>query len=238
MEPRSVTEQTALARRAIKASPLIWQTLDLPGADLWLAPGAFAGAADEDWYARLASGLDWAQTPIRLYGREVLQPRLTVWHGDAGVRYRYSGRDHRADGWPPVLAELRARLRELLDWPFNSVLGNWYRDGRDYMGWHSDDEPELGPAPLIASLSFGATRRFRLRARPPAGNRSGTLAGTEAVTVAAAADEAECLLEHGSLLVMAGRTQSLYHHALPKALRVRQGRINLTFRVIGAGSWR
>lgn len=248
MEPRSVTEQTELARQAIRASPLAWQRLDLPGAEVWLAPRAFpappalvalpalvAPPGGASWYARLAGELDWAQTPIRLYGREVLQPRLTVWHGDAGTRYRYSGRQHVAGGWPPVLADLRAALRAVLDWPFNSVLGNWYRDGRDYMGWHSDDEPELGPAPLIASLSFGASRRFCLRARrPAAGAGSGLPADAKRSRVDPAdpLPVADCLLEEGSLLVMAGATQHLYHHALPKALRVRDGRINLTFRVI------
>jgi alkylated DNA repair dioxygenase AlkB len=109
---------------------------------------------------------------------------------------------------------LRTRLEPLCRVEHNSVLCNRYRDGRDAMGWHSDDEPELGPEPVIASLSFGAARRFRLRHRRAAG-----------IGV-------DLELAPGSLLVMAGATQANYRHALPRSARVTAPRINLTFRRI------
>ena len=119
--------------------------------------------------------------------------------------------------WTRTIAKLRDDLAALVGVRFNSVLANLYRDGRDSVGWHSDDEPELGATPVIASLSFGATRTFRLRSR--------------ATRESALSIE----LAHGSLLVMAGDTQRLYQHALPKRAGVMRPRINLTFRRIDAG---
>jgi alkylated DNA repair dioxygenase AlkB len=118
--------------------------------------------------------------------------------------------------WTPTVAQLRDDLAARLGVRFNSVLANLYRDGRDSVGWHSDDEPELGATPVIASLSFGATRTFRLRSR--------------------ATREAALSLDlsHGSLLVMSGDTQRLYQHALPKRAGITAPRINLTFRRIDA----
>jgi alkylated DNA repair dioxygenase AlkB len=118
--------------------------------------------------------------------------------------------------WTPTVARLRDELAVRLGVHFNSVLANLYRDGRDSVGWHSDDEPELGAAPVIASLSFGATRTFRLRSR--------------------ATRENACSLDltHGSLLVMAGDTHRLYQHALPKRAGITSARINLTFRQVEA----
>src|SRR5690606_31058899 len=112
------------------------------------------------------------------------------------------------------LAALRARLQDALGQPFNSVLANRYRSGADAMGWHSDDEPELGPEPLIASLSLGATRRFLLRHRHDAGVRLALE------------------LPAGSLLLMQGATQRCWKHALPRAARPVGERINLTFRQV------
>src|SRR5690606_32806891 len=107
----------------------------------------------------------WEVQRIRVFGREVESPRLSCWIGDADARYRYSGTDFVPHAWPPSLAGLRERLALTAGGSFNSVLLNRYRDGRDAMGWHSDDEPELGVRPLIASLSLGAPRRFVFRHR-------------------------------------------------------------------------
>src|SRR5690606_30273743 len=117
--------------------------------------------------------------------------------------------------WSAALSDLRDRLERELGTGFNSVLANLYRDGRDAMGWHSDDEPELGPAPVIASVSLGATRRFVLKHRRKPDRKLALE------------------LPAGSLLVMAGATQRNYRHALPRTARPVGGRINLTFRSIG-----
>lgn len=191
-----------------------WQTLPaLPGAELRLATGLFADPAAV--FAQLHAEIAWEQHYLTIFGRRVASPRQSCWVGDADAVYTYSGTRFAPRPWTPALAQLRGRMEALCAQPFNSVLCNLYRDGRDSMGWHSDDEPELGPEPLIASLSFGAPRRFRLRhKRDPA---------------------LQLVLElpSGSLLLMAGTTQRHYRHDLPRALRVQEPRINLTFRRIG-----
>nr|KAJ9632718.1 hypothetical protein H2204_007805 [Knufia peltigerae] len=149
-----------------------------------------------------------------MFGNWVDSPRLSCWIGDPQARYRYSGAEFVPHPWPPRLSALRDRLQAEGLGRFNSVLLNRYRGGGDYMGWHSDDEPELGPAPLIASLSLGAARRFLLRRRDDTTRK------------------AEFLLAHGDLLLMGGATQRHYQHALPKMARVQGERINLTFRWI------
>jgi alkylated DNA repair dioxygenase AlkB len=161
----------------------------------------------------LYAELRWQQYPIRLFGRTVLQPRLSSWYGDPGATYAYSGLSLLPLPWHPQLASLRELLQESLGQPFNSVLANAYRHGSDSMGWHADDEKELGANPLIASLSLGATRRFLVKARTGIGSR-------------------EWLLHNGSLLVMRGNSQSAYLHALPKTRKPVGLRINLTFRQV------
>ena len=155
--------------------------------------------------------LCWRQQEILIFGKKVMQPRLVAWYGDADARYQYSGLALEPLPWHPVLSDLRTQLEKHCQAPFNSVLANAYRDGSDSMGWHRDDEPELGPRPVIASLSLGQERRFLLR-------RNG-------------ADRSEgLLLTHGSLLVMKGESQRLYRHSLPRSKRPMGLRINLTFR--------
>ncbi|MEJ2534755.1 MAG: alpha-ketoglutarate-dependent dioxygenase AlkB [Gammaproteobacteria bacterium] len=156
---------------------------------------------------------DWTQRDIVLFGRRVAQPRRVAWMSDPGVSYRYSGLTWPPTPWHAAVADLRKSLENALGRRFNSVLLNAYRDGRDSMGWHADDEPELGPEPCIASVSLGATRR--LLVRPAAGGPS---TGFD--------------LEHGSLLVMEGRSQADYRHSVPKTRRPVGRRVNLTFRWI------
>lgn len=168
--------------------------------------------------AALREQVPWEVHRIRLFGREVDSPRLSCWIGDPGTGYRYSGVRFEPRPWPAALLPVRERLREELGLDFNSVLANLYRDGHDAMGWHSDAEPELGPAPVIASVSLGAPRRFALKSR--------------------AQPEQRLALElpHGSLLVMSGQTQRNYRHALPRTARPIGARINLTFRQILSAS--
>ncbi|HCH0556491.1 TPA: alpha-ketoglutarate-dependent dioxygenase AlkB, partial [Pseudomonas aeruginosa] len=146
-------------------------------------------------YETLSVQTPWSVHRIRLFGRWVDSPRLSCWIGDAQAVYRYSGQTFAPHPWTEALAALRDRLRGELGVPFNSVLANLYRDGRDAMGWHSDDEPELGAEPVIASLSLGAARRFVLRRRDD-----------HAVKQA-------LVLEPGSLLVMRGACQRDWQHA-------------------------
>lgn len=187
--------------------------LPLPGADVRLDRDWMEPAAADVMLATLTASIPWENHPVRLFGREIPAPRLSCWMGDADARYRYSGIDRAACAWLPAIAALRDRLRVQLGVDFNSVLANLYRDGSDAMGWHADDEPELGEAPVIASVSLGATRRFHLRARE---------------------GEARLALDlpHGSLLVMAGGTQAAYRHALSRTRRAVGPRLNLTFRLV------
>jgi alkylated DNA repair dioxygenase AlkB len=194
-----------------------WQHFELPGADVRVAQFCDGGAA-QDWFARLHAEIPWQQHRLRILGREVDSPRLACWIGDADAVYTYSGTRFEPKAWTPALIGLRDTLTHLCGEVYNSVLCNLYRNGRDAMGWHSDNERELGPAPKIASLSFGATRRFRLRHRH---DRSLRL---------------DIDLQPGSLLLMAGATQANYQHDLPRTAQNVGPRINLTFRRIVAAS--
>lgn len=187
------------------------EPLTLAGADLHFDPTWLPADEADALLDVLRTGLPWENHAVRLFGREHPAPRLSCWIGDAA--YRYSGVVRTPQAWTPPLAVLRDRLAIELGEQFNSVLANRYRDGRDAMGWHADDEPELGP--VIASVSLGATRRFLLRARTGDARRA-------------------VELTHGSLLVMAGATQAAYRHALPRTRRPVGERINLTFRQVDA----
>src|SRR5690606_14188914 len=188
--------------------------IPLPGADLRFDPQWLQPALADELLAELSDRVTWEVHRIRLFGREVDSPRLSCWIGDEGASYRYSGVRFPPRPWPTVLFPVRERLQRELATPFNSVLANRYRSGRDAMGWHSDDEPELGATPLIASLSLGATRRFALKHRHDAGVRLALE------------------LPAGSLLLMQGATQRCWKHALPRTARPVGERINLTFRQV------
>jgi alkylated DNA repair dioxygenase AlkB len=189
---------------------------EAPDGDWSYTPDFLAPTAADALFEDLLALPDWAHDTVRLFGREHATPRLVAWYGDPGTDYRYSGTVHEPLPWPKPLAMLRARLAGD-GFAFDSVLANLYRDGRDSMGWHSDDERELGPSPVIASLSVGAPRRFLLRHR-----KRGDLPTVELV------------LAHGSLLVMRGTTQRFWKHSLPKSARCSAPRVNLTFRRVGA----
>lgn len=189
----------------------------VPDGELRYWPHAFDGAEAQALFDALRRSVDWQQEEIVIFGEPKRVPRLVAWHGGPGAGYTYSGTFHAPRPWTPELAAIRRRVEALSGHSFNSVLLNLYRDGRDGMGWHADDEPELGRNPAIASVSLGATRRFRLRHRR---NRA------EPVTLA---------LEPGSLLLMGGATQHHWVHAVPKTARPVGERINLTFRrILGA----
>lgn len=166
-------------------------------------------------YQRLLEEVQWRQDTIMMYGRPVKIPRLNAWYGDADADYSYSGLQLAPLPWTPTLQSIREAVEAHLNQRFNSVLANLYRDGNDSVAWHSDDEPELGPAPLIASVSLGEARTFQLR------HRRNKALGIHRM-----------VLQPGSLLVMRGETQRFWHHQVPKQRAVTAGRINLTFRRI------
>ncbi len=163
---------------------------------------------------QLQQEVSWRQEQIRLFGRLCQVPRLQAFQGDPGLRYRYSHLSLRTAPWHPALDRLRRRLEQITGQRFNCVLLNLYRDGQDSMGWHSDDEAELGPDPVIASLSLGVTRRFLLRRRDDHRQKQ------------------ELPLAHGSLLLMSGALQRHWQHSVPRSRPIQSARINLTFRNI------
>jgi alkylated DNA repair dioxygenase AlkB len=174
----------------------------------------FSPTAHADrWLQTFQDEIAWEQKP-GLFGH--LQPRLIATHGDPGVSYRYSGRDYPAMPWTATLLEIKQAIEQtrpgdLGDVTWNYCLLNRYRDGRDSMGWHADDEPEIGP--VIASVSLGATRSFQIRHT--------TTRETQRFD-----------LTHGSLLIMAGTMQQFWMHQIPKTKKPVGERINLTFRMI------
>ena len=151
---------------------------------------------------------------VRIFGRTIPSPRLVCAFGDEGTVYRYSGIDRGALPWTPVLRVVRDRIAALVGQPFTYGLVNLYRDGRDRLGWHADDEKDIAPDSCIASLSLGAARPFQLRRR------------------VARSPVHEVMLQDGSLLLMHGATQRLYKHQLPARVRITEPRFNITFREI------
>ncbi len=159
------------------------------------------------------SSLPFKNERIFMFGKWITVPRKVLWIADKGISYKYSNIDHEPFPWPRFLQNIRESVTQECHTPFNGLLLNYYENGRDYMGWHSDDEPELGPNPTICSLSLGASRRFLLRNKKDRTKK-------------------EYLLHNGSLLIMKGECQKNWQHALPKMLALPSLRINLTFRHI------
>ena len=155
-----------------------------------------------------------ASVPWKQEGRPGRKfPRLTAWYANEGMTYSYSGVTHHGTPWTEELAAIKSRAEAVAKTTWNSLLLNLYRDGRDSIGFHADDEPELGTNPIIGSISLGAERRFILQH-------------------AASGEKLEFQLPHGSLLVMGGASQHHWRHGVPKTKRPVGPRINLTFRQI------
>ncbi len=177
-------------------------------------PQFFTPLESNQFYQTLVDTTAWKQESMRMYGREVLFPRLMAWYGDATTSYSFSGNTFPPQPWTDTLLDIRNRVSPTAATSFNSVLLNYYRSGNDSMGWHADDEPELGKNPVIASVNFGAARRFLLRNKADHSLKQ------------------EILLQHGSLLIMKGELQHYWEHHVPKTSKPIAGRINLTFRYI------
>lgn len=169
-----------------------------------------AEASDE--LAYYLTHLAWQPDEVILYGKHIRTRRQVAWYGDTEFAYHYSGITRYGHCWDSRLLALKHKIEALTGQQFNSCLANLYQEGRQGMGWHSDNENTLGPQPVIASLSLGATRKFCFRHN-------------------SRATRVELLLQHGQLLVMQGQTQRYWKHALMKSTRVQQPRINLTFRL-------
>jgi len=182
--------------------------------EIYLFTHFFDAEESESFFIELNNGIAWKHEPIWMFGKKVMQPRLTAWYGDAGKAYRYSGILMTPLPWTSSLLEIKAKVEELTGEKFNSALLNLYRNGADSMGWHRDNEPELGVNPVIASVSLGAARRFLLREYQDKKNKM------------------EILLEDGSLLIMKGESQTHWEHSIPKTTKCMEPRINITFRSI------
>lgn len=181
---------------------------------LWLHPGFIPFAKAHSLLQTLIVETQWTQPVVRIGAKTLLPPRFTAWHGDPDAVYTYSGVQNIPYPWTQSLQQIRAQLEFALGVRFNSVLLNYYRNGQDSMGWHRDNERELGLEPLIASISLGQTRRFLMQHVKDKSLRW------------------RMDLENGSALIMAGQTQQYWRHSLPKSKSRNQPRINLTFRRI------
>ena len=178
--------------------------------DLWQEPFVY----DDNTFEKLRDQLAWREDSMTILGTEIAVPRLNVMYGDKGLNYTYSNVRFTTLPWTKELLDLKRKVEDFCECSFNSVLCNYYRDGRDSVAWHSDDEPELGEDPTIASLSFGSTRKFQLKHK---------FKNMLALNLE---------LGDGALLLMSGAVQKNYLHQVPKSKRCHTGRINLTFRTI------
>lgn len=192
-----------------------YENIPLKDGELRYWPAWLNQSEADSLFKRLRASVAWEQSTINMYGKAVRIPRLNAWYGDKGCAYRYSGRLFQPLPWLACLEAIRMRLQQELSIPFNSVLVNCYRSGQDSVAWHSDDEPELGQNPHVASISLGATRAFHLRHR---------------FDKACSAHKLE--LTSGSLLFMSGALQHNWEHQIPKTAKSVAERINLTFRYV------
>jgi alkylated DNA repair dioxygenase AlkB len=173
----------------------------------------YAVADCERIYHRLLQEQNWPDNHYIVAGRQFTLPRLQTWHADPGIKYSYSNNLLETRSWTSLLSDIRAKIELCLDFSFNSVLVNWYRNGEDYVGWHADNERELGEQPFIVSLTFGTERLFEFRHKKSL--ESGSL-----------------LLRSGTLLIMRPNFQRHWLHSVPIEKNLMVGRINLTFRKV------
>lgn len=183
------------------------------GVELYLIKQFYSQAESDELFARLLGGLDWREEDIFIFGKWVKVPRLMCWVGDPDAYYEYSGVNHLPKPWTPELQAIRGKVEQQCQSTFNSVLANLYRDGKDSMGCHADDEKELGINPVIASLSLGEERLLKMHHKKTKQSLNITL-------------------QHGDLMVMGGTCQRFWMHSVLKTKAHKTPRINLTFRKI------
>lgn len=204
-----ISNQTLLSTNAIEKKKIV--SVD---GEVIFYPNFFNLKESNKFFQDLEQNTNWRQDYIKFFGKTMPLPRLTAWYGDEGKSYIYSGIEQYPDPWTSTLIEIKNKIEIITKVKFNSVLLNFYRNGQDSVSWHSDDEPELGKNPIIASVSFGGTRKFCLKHK------------TESTR------KIEIDLPHGSLLLMQGETQHHWLHQIPKTKKEVKPRINLTFRII------
>lgn len=190
------------------------EEIPIKDGELRLYPNLFSPEESEVFFTQLKEKIKWKQEEIKIHGKIIPIPRLTAWFGDAGKTYMYSGITVEPEPWTPTLLKIKSKIEEVSNVTFNSVLLNYYRNERDSVSWHSDDEPELGKNPVIGSVSFGDVRTFQLKHKTDK-------------TLKINKD-----LPDGSYFEMAGSTQHHWLHQIPKRTRKIGTRINLTFRII------
>jgi alkylated DNA repair dioxygenase AlkB len=176
-------------------------------------PHFFNKQKSDFFFSKLLENIDWKQEEMNMYGKVLKFPRLTAWYGDNNKPYSFSGITLNPTIWNDELLQIKGIIELKSKVVFNSVLLNLYRDGSDSISWHTDAEKELGKNPVIASVNFGAKRKFQLRHRETK-------------------QKIEIELEHGSLLIMQGALQHYWQHQVPKTKKKVGNRINLTFRTI------
>jgi len=186
----------------------------IPETVLQYIPGLFNSHESEVFLLKLIRSVPWQQRTVSIYGKQVVTPRLTAWYGDDQKSYAYSGNRFQPLQWTADLLAIKEKTELLAGATFNSVLLNYYRDGNDSVAWHSDNEKELGPQPLIGSVSFGQVRTFDIRRKTDHNHKFSVR------------------LESGSLLVMKGDLQQNWEHRIAKSSKAMKPRINLTFRTI------
>lgn len=189
--------------------------LKIADAELWYYAAAFSEQESREYFDSLLANTPWRQDQIQIHGKSMPLPRLQTWYSDNGDALSYSGMRVQPLPLSSTLSAIKQRVLQLSGHPFNGVLVTCYRDGNDSVGWHSDNEKQFGPDPIIASVSFGARRDFQLK------HLSKVKLGRLDLT-----------LTPGSLLVMGHGVQTHWSHQLPKRKRVVDARINLTFRNI------
>lgn len=189
----------------------------MPDADVSILYEIETPTDYETMLAKLISETVWRQESVKIYGKEYQQPRLVALYGDSGKKYDYSGISLRPLPWTNLLLEVKRRVEECADESFNAVFLNLYRDHNDSMGFHSDDEKELGREPTIVSVTFGATRVFRMKHK----FRSDV-------------PIQKIPLSSGTVLLMKGKTQHFWKHGINKQTEPCGPRVNLTFRTIFA----
>lgn len=189
--------------------------LPIEDGQLHYFPNAFTEIEANALVRQCITDIPWRQDRISIAGRMIPIPRLQCWYGDPQAHYSYSNLALSPQPWPEFLMEVKTRIETLTTHTFNCALANQYRDGSDSVDWHSDDELELGRAPIIASLSLGANRVFELKHR-----------------YKKQLPRPKILLGHGSVLVMKGSTQRYWRHRIAKVKGLDEARINLTFRHI------
>jgi alkylated DNA repair dioxygenase AlkB len=206
--------QLSLWEEPKKLNQIHGKQLDMIDGEVILYEDFFNSSESQLLFNDLRDNIDWKQENIRTYGKYIPIPRLSAWYGDSGLSYTYSKITMQPNQWTATLINIKSRIESFTGNQFNSVLINLYRNGKDSVSWHSDDEPELGKNPIIASVSFGATRRFMFRHKFKKDQKM------------------EVKLMPGSLLMMKGVTQHFWQHQIPKTTTLTQERINLTFRKI------